>query len=107
MPTSLAVLLAASNRCLRYVAHSGTHIDCIGNHHREGRECDSDTVVKSRVFVDSRANVLNEAGEFLLPIKEGVFSPTDVVAELSEMTKDQGAEKLNKRSPCLNRLAPP
>ena len=67
----------------------GTHIDCIGNHHREGRECDSDTVVKSRVFVDSRANVLNEAGELLLPIKEGFFSPADVVAELSEMTKNQ------------------
>ncbi|MEI5638585.1 MULTISPECIES: ornithine cyclodeaminase family protein [unclassified Pseudoalteromonas] len=71
----------------------GTHIDCIGNHHREGRECDSETVCKSRVFVDSRANVLNEAGELLLPIKEGVFSPTDVVAELSEMTKDQGGRE--------------
>ncbi|MEQ3530239.1 ornithine cyclodeaminase family protein [Pseudoalteromonas sp. XMcav11-Q] len=66
----------------------GTHIDCIGNHHKDCREIDTTTVTKSRVFVDSRANVLNEAGELLLPISEGKFSPDKVVAELSEMTKN-------------------
>ena len=63
----------------------GAHIDLIGNHHKQFRECDSTSVVRSRVYVDSRANVLNEAGEILLPIAEGVFSEKQIIAELSEI----------------------
>lgn len=63
----------------------GTHIDLIGNHHKQFRECDTATILKSKVFVDSRANVLNEAGELLIPIAEGVFDKNDVIAELSEL----------------------
>ena len=63
----------------------GVHIDLIGNHHRQFRECDSVSVVRSKVFVDSRKNVLNEAGELLIPIAEGVFSEQQIIAELSEM----------------------
>jgi 1-pyrroline-2-carboxylate reductase [NAD(P)H] len=63
----------------------GTHVGLIGNHERDARECDTELVVKSRVFVDSRANVLNEAGEILIPISEGRLRETDVIAELSEL----------------------
>jgi 1-pyrroline-2-carboxylate reductase [NAD(P)H] len=63
----------------------GTHVGLIGNHERDARECDTELVVKSRVYVDSRANVLNEAGEILIPIDEGRFSEGDVVGELSEL----------------------
>jgi len=64
---------------------AGTHIDCLGNHNSDARECDTQTVLKSRVFVDSRINNLAEAGELLIPISEGNFSAEDIVAELSEM----------------------
>jgi 1-pyrroline-2-carboxylate reductase [NAD(P)H] len=63
----------------------GTHADFIGNHERDARECDTELVVKSRVYVDSRANVLNEAGELLIPISEGRLRESDVVGELSEL----------------------
>ena len=63
----------------------GTHADFIGNHEKDGRECDTELVVKSRVYVDSRANVLNEAGEILLPIAEGRFREDDIVGELSQL----------------------
>ncbi|KZN67603.1 ornithine cyclodeaminase family protein [Pseudoalteromonas luteoviolacea] len=65
----------------------GTHIDVIGNHHKQYRECDTRTVTRSSVYVDSRANVLNEAGELLIPIAENVFSADQVKAELTELTK--------------------
>ncbi|MDK2594073.1 ornithine cyclodeaminase family protein [Pseudoalteromonas obscura] len=65
----------------------GTHIDLIGNHHKQYRECDTRTVTRSSVYVDSRINVLNEAGELLLPISEGVFSESQVKAELTELAK--------------------
>jgi 1-pyrroline-2-carboxylate reductase [NAD(P)H] len=63
----------------------GTHTDFIGNHEKDGRECDTELVAKSRVYVDSRANVLNEAGEILIPIAEGRFSENDIVGELAEL----------------------
>jgi 1-pyrroline-2-carboxylate reductase [NAD(P)H] len=63
----------------------GTHADLIGNHEKDGRECDTELVVRARVYVDSRANVLNEAGELLIPMAEGRFSEADIVAELSEL----------------------
>ncbi len=63
----------------------GTHTDFIGNHHATKRECDTDLVSKSRVFVDSYTNAMKEAGEILVPISEGVFKKEDIVAELAEM----------------------
>jgi len=66
---------------------SGTHIDCLGNHMANARECDSVTITKARVFVDSLANTLNEAGELLIPIEEGIFKADDIVGELADMCK--------------------
>lgn len=66
---------------------TGTHIDCLGNHMADARECDSTTIINARVFVDSLANTLNEAGELLIPMKEGVFSADDIVGELADMCK--------------------
>ncbi len=63
----------------------GTHLDFIGNHHADKRECDTEVITKSRVYVDSYVNAFKEAGEILVPIQEGVFTKGDVVAELSEM----------------------
>jgi 1-pyrroline-2-carboxylate reductase [NAD(P)H] len=63
----------------------GTHTDFFGNHERKHRECDSDLVAKSRVYVDSRANVMNEAGEILIPIEEGLITESHVVGELADL----------------------
>lgn len=64
---------------------AGTHVDLVGNHDRTGRECDTELILKSRVYVDTRTNVLGEAGELLIPVAEGAFSPEQVVGELSEL----------------------
>lgn len=63
----------------------GTHLDLFGNHERDGRECDTEAVTRSRVYVDSRDNVLHEAGELLIPIAEGRFSPESIVGELADL----------------------
>lgn len=76
--------------------NSGTHVDLIGNHHREARECDSKTMIRSRVYVDSRENVLSEAGELLIPIKEGVFSEQDVCAELAQLAQQNTYARFNE-----------
>ena len=68
----------------------GCHVDLVGNHNRDYRECDSTAIVKSRVFADSKINVMKEAGELLIPIDEGLIKETHLVGELSDLTK--GAE---------------
>ncbi|MDP2635121.1 MULTISPECIES: ornithine cyclodeaminase family protein [unclassified Pseudoalteromonas] len=74
----------------------GTHVDLIGNHNCDARECDSVTISRSQVYVDSRANVLAEAGELLIPIKEGVFSEQDVCAELDQLAQENNYARVNE-----------
>lgn len=63
----------------------GIHIDLIGNHDRDKRECDSETVSRSSVYVDSKINVLAEAGDLLIPIDQGIFSEQEIKAELTDL----------------------
>lgn len=67
----------------------GTHADFIGNHERKNRETDTELVVKSRVYVDSRANTMNEAGEILLPIAEGRITEDHVIGELADLCSER------------------
>ncbi len=71
------------------LVRAGTHIDLVGNHLKAARECDSELMVRSSVFVDSKINCFAEAGELLLPISEGVFALNDVKAELGELCKGE------------------
>ncbi len=63
----------------------GTHLDFIGNHHADKRECDTEVITRGKVYADSYVNAFKEAGEILMPIEEGVFTKEDVVGELAEM----------------------
>jgi 1-pyrroline-2-carboxylate reductase [NAD(P)H] len=63
----------------------GTHVDLIGNHDNDKRECDTSTVVRSSVFVDSKINVLAEAGDLLIPIEHGLFAEQQIQAELTDL----------------------
>jgi len=63
----------------------GTHTDFLGNHHADKRECDTELVTRSRVYVDTFANCFKEAGELLIPINEGRFSKEQVIGELADL----------------------
>ena len=60
----------------------GTHVMAIGAYRPDHREMDSDLVTRARVFVDSRAGALAEAGDILIPIAEGRFDESHIAAEL-------------------------
>lgn len=65
----------------------GTHTDFIGNHHKDKRECDTELVTKSSVYVDSKENCFREAGEILVPVAEGVFSLDQVKGQLADLCR--------------------
>ncbi len=63
----------------------GTHTDFLGNHHADKRECDTELVKKSTVYLDTYVNCLKEAGEVLVPLAEGAIVKDDIKGELAEL----------------------
>jgi ornithine cyclodeaminase/alanine dehydrogenase-like protein (mu-crystallin family) len=63
----------------------GTHVIAIGAYRPDARELDSLLVAGSSVFVDSREAALEEAGDLLIPMAEGLISKGSIRAELSEL----------------------
>ena len=53
----------------------------------DARECDTTTILRARVYVDSLTNTLNEAGELLIPMAEDAFNKDEIVGELADMCK--------------------
>jgi ornithine cyclodeaminase len=67
----------------------GAHINAIGTYSPETREIDSATMAAARIFVDRRESTFQEAGDYLLAVKEGVIGPHSIVAEIGELLLGQ------------------
>jgi ornithine cyclodeaminase len=63
----------------------GMHINAIGAYKPEMQEVDEKTLRRSRIFVDSVDACLQEAGDLMIPLKEGGIQRTDILAELGEV----------------------
>jgi ornithine cyclodeaminase/alanine dehydrogenase-like protein (mu-crystallin family) len=64
---------------------AGAHINAVGSSIPLARELDTAAVAKSRLFVDRRESALNEAGDFLIPKKEGVIGDHHIQGEIGEI----------------------
>jgi ornithine cyclodeaminase len=67
----------------------GAHVTGIGTYSPESREIDSATMAAARIFVDRRESALNEAGDFILPLKEGLVTEESIVGEIGEVLLGQ------------------
>lgn len=74
----------------------GTHVDAVGAFRPTTREVDTETVRRARVVVDTYEGCWAEAGDVLLPIREGAVGRRHVVAELAEVVAGRRA---GRRSP--------
>jgi ornithine cyclodeaminase len=63
----------------------GSHVNAVGAFVPTTRELPTEVVVRSRVFVDTRAGALSEAGDLLIPVQEGAFALDAVVGEVGEV----------------------
>lgn len=64
---------------------AGTHINAVGSSIPTARELDGETVAASSLFVDRRESTLNESGDFLFAVREGLVSEEHIRAELGEV----------------------
>ncbi|MGH7638905.1 MAG: ornithine cyclodeaminase family protein [Gemmatimonadaceae bacterium] len=63
----------------------GTHVNAVGSSIPSARELDTETVRRARVFVDRRESAANEAGDLIIPMKEGAISADHIAGELGEL----------------------
>jgi ornithine cyclodeaminase len=83
----LVVLVTASTTPVvrRDWIASGAHICAVGACRPDMREMDTALVAAGRLFVDSRAGALVEAGDLVIPIAEGHLGADDIAGEVGEV----------------------
>jgi len=95
MPTAQATVQGADIICTttsspepillgKYLS-TGCHINAVGSSVPFSRELDTEAMVKARLFVDRRESTLNEAGDFLIPKKEGAITDSHILGEIGEI----------------------
>ncbi|MCH2225538.1 MAG: ornithine cyclodeaminase family protein [Crocinitomicaceae bacterium] len=68
---------------------NGQHIDLVGSYKKDTREADNNVILRSTVFVDTFQGGLNESGDIVIPLKEGIIKEDDVVADLFSLCKNE------------------
>lgn len=69
----------------------GMHVDLIGAFRREMCEADGVTFARSRVFVDTYAGAMDEAGDLLQAIASGHFKEESIAADLAMLCQEKHA----------------
>ncbi len=64
---------------------AGAHINAVGSSVPFARELDTEAVRRSRLYGDRRESIVNEAGDFLIPKKEGAIGDDHIVGEIGEV----------------------
>jgi alanine dehydrogenase len=63
----------------------GCHVNAVGASTPTARELDSDAVARARLFVDRREAARHEAGDYLIPLREGRVGEDHIQAELGDV----------------------
>lgn len=65
----------------------GTHVDLVGAFRPDLRESDDQVIARGRLFVDTRAGAMAEAGDLLQAFAAGVAGPEDIKADLFDLCR--------------------
>ncbi len=75
----------------------GTHINGIGSHTPNARELDTVIIKRAKVVADSYEACLKEAGDIMIPLKEGEIDRSHVQAELGEIISGKKPSRTDKK----------
>jgi len=64
----------------------GTHLGLVGAFTAKMSEAEPALIARAQVFADSREAVLEKGGEVLHAIQQGLMTPSDIIAELAQLT---------------------
>jgi ornithine cyclodeaminase/alanine dehydrogenase-like protein (mu-crystallin family) len=74
----------------------GAHVNLVGAHAPTAREADTALIARSRLYVDSLESAFSEAGDILIPLREGAVERAHVIGEIGAVLLGQVA---GRRSP--------
>ncbi len=63
----------------------GAHVNAVGACGARYRELDTEAICKSRFFCDSRESCMNEAGDFLIPLRQGEVLQEHLLGEIGRV----------------------
>jgi len=63
----------------------GVHINAVGSYKPHVRELPGETVRRAALFVDERRSSLEEAGDILIPLREGLIGEGHIRAEIGQV----------------------
>jgi ornithine cyclodeaminase len=63
----------------------GTHLDLVGGFKPTMREADDKTLRRARIYVDTRAGAMTEAGDIVDPLRRGVIRERDIQGDLFDL----------------------
>ena len=63
----------------------GVHINAVGSSIPSTRELDTATMAAAALFVDRRESTVNEAGDYLFPLREGAIDESHIRAEVGDV----------------------
>lgn len=64
---------------------AGAHLNLVGSSTPKTREVDSETMAAASLFVDRRESTINEAGDYLLAVRDGVIGPDHIRCEIGQI----------------------
>jgi ornithine cyclodeaminase len=73
----------------------GVHVDLVGAFTPAMRESDDEAVRRARVFVDTRAGAMKEAGDIVQALESGALAEKDIVADLAQLTRGEKAGRVS------------
>lgn len=69
----------------------GVHLDLVGGFRPDMREADDECIRRARVFVDTRAGALKEAGDIVQPLQAGLLREDDIAGDLFDLARGSRA----------------
>ena len=63
----------------------GAHINAVGSYKPHVREIPGETIERAVLFVDERRSCLEEAGDLIIPIRQGLIGEDGIRAEIGEV----------------------
>jgi ornithine cyclodeaminase/alanine dehydrogenase len=76
----------------------GTHLNLLGAFQPETREVDDITVKRAQVVVDTYDGALQEAGDLLIPLKNGSIERSHIIADLHEIASGKKVARTSTES---------
>lgn len=65
----------------------GAHVNAVGAYRPDSRELDEEAIERAKIVVETREAALAEAGDLLIPIKEGSITAASISADLGEVVR--------------------